>query len=87
MEWWRTGAARHPARNSGTEPDRHAHQPRSMKVQRRRRRHQHHQAHGPDLCQHDLGRRDGHDQQVLDGAVLALADQRRAGEQDGHQVT
>ncbi len=27
--------------------------------------------------------RDGHDQQVLDGAVLALADQRRAGEDDG----
>ena len=39
------------------------------------------QAVGPDLGQHDFRRRQRHDQQMLDGAVLALADQRRAGQE------
>jgi hypothetical protein len=43
------------------------------------------QRHRPLLGNHDLGRRDGHHQQMLDGAVLALADERRAGEDDRQQ--
>ena len=41
-----------------------------------------HRAVGDDLRQHDLERGHRHDQQMLDGAALALADQRGAGEDD-----
>ena len=37
--------------------------------------HQHHQSHRPDLGHHDLIWRDGHHQQMLDGAMFAFADQ------------
>mmetsp|Transcript_91075 Transcript_91075/g.253589 ORF Transcript_91075/g.253589 Transcript_91075/m.253589 type:complete len:276 (+) Transcript_91075:783-1610(+) len=62
---------------------RHAQRALHDEAERGHGRHQHHQAHGPDLGQHDLARRDRHHQQVLDGAVLALADQRGAGQDDG----
>ena len=53
--------------------------------ERRHRHEYHHQAHGPHLGHHDFERGQRHHQQMLDGAVLALADQRRAGEDEGQR--
>ncbi|CAM2150335.1 hypothetical protein PT2222_230056 [Paraburkholderia tropica] len=63
--------------------DRHMQRAAHDERERERGGHQHHDPHRPDLRDHDLGRRDRHHQQMLDGAVLALAYQRRARENDG----
>ena len=39
---------------------------------------------GEDLREHDLGGNDGHDEQMLDRTLLALANERGAGEHDGN---
>ncbi|VTR66315.1 hypothetical protein DESC_480025 [Desulfosarcina cetonica] len=44
--------------------------------------HEHHQPVGPHLGEHDFQRGEGHHQKVFDGAVLAFADQGRAGQDD-----
>jgi hypothetical protein len=56
-----------------------------MRLRRQKGGDQHDQGHRPDLGKHDLRGRDRHHQQVLDGAVLALPDQRRASQDDGQQ--
>ena len=74
---------RHP---QDEQPDRtfdgHFEHPLHDEDERRRRHHDHHQAHGPHLGHHDFERGQRHDQEMFDGAVLALADQRRAGQDD-----
>src|SRR5262249_26158745 len=47
--------------------------------------HSNDQAIGPDFGEHDLGWREWHDQEMLDRAVLTLADEGRAGEEHGEQ--
>ena len=54
-------------------------------LQRQHRGHQDDKAVGDHLGQHDLRRHDRHDQKVLYGALLALTDQRRAGQDDGQE--
>ncbi len=82
--WWRTATGpRRPGRGRPSPVIGTCSSPRTTRRQRHRRGQQHHQPHRPDLGDHDLGGRHRHDQQMLDGAVLALADERRAGQDDG----
>jgi len=63
--------------------DRHGQRSVHDNRERGRRHRQHHQPIGPDLGGHDLERSERHDQKMFERAVLALADQRRAGQDDG----
>lgn len=75
---------RHPQDEEGDRaPDRHSERTLDNEDERRRRHDHHHQAHGPHLGHHDFERGQRHHQQMLDGAVLTLADHRCAGENDG----
>ena len=73
-----------PAGTGDRALDRHGQSP-CTTASDERARDQHHQRHRPHLADHDFQRRHRHHQQMLDGAMLALADQRRAGEDDGQQ--
>ena len=63
--------------------NRHAQRPLYDGQQSERGRQQHHQSHGPDFAEHDLGRRDRHYQQMLNGAMLAFANEGGAGQDYG----
>ena len=69
-------AAGHEQRHGAV--DGHAENAFNYNHEGKRRGHEDNEADRPDLADHDFKRRDRHHQKVLDRAMLALADQRRA---------
>ena len=65
--------------------DRRADPPMHHELQRQHRRDENDEPVGEHLRQHDFRRHDRHDEQVLDRALLALADQRGTGQDHGEQ--
>ena len=81
--WWRTGAAPRRPGTAATDPSiGTASTPCTTNASDSAAATSTTSGHRPDLARHDLERRHRHHQQVLDRAVLALADQRGAGQHD-----